>query len=133
MVTASNNGYSSASELRSSLNGGYLPTALFFRLKVGVRFTLRLAVYSQSVRLGAKPLKIHDQQIFQLSTCGYNPCVTSSLTRGWVCSIQLLLDLASAVILGSDSNGTHGHILLSQIRDSPQPGGPGSRMYIPQE
>jgi hypothetical protein len=27
--------------------------------------------------------------------------------------------LASAVILGSESRGTHSHVLLSQIRDSP--------------
>jgi hypothetical protein len=39
--------------------------------------------------------------------------------RGWVCSLQLLLALASAVILRSDSRGTCDHILLSQIRDSP--------------
>jgi hypothetical protein len=31
----------------------------------------------------------------------------------------VLLALASAVILGSESRGTHDHILLSQIRDSP--------------
>jgi hypothetical protein len=31
----------------------------------------------------------------------------------------LLLFLASAVILEYESRGTHGHILLSQIRDSP--------------
>jgi hypothetical protein len=41
------------------------------------------------------------------------------MTRGWVCRLQLLLDLASAVILRSESRGTHEHILLSQIRDSP--------------
>jgi hypothetical protein len=41
------------------------------------------------------------------------------LTRGWVCRLQLLLALASAVILRSESRGTHDHILLSQIRDSP--------------
>jgi hypothetical protein len=35
------------------------------------------------------------------------------------CRLQLLLLLASAVILRSDSRGTHDHILLSQIRDSP--------------
>jgi hypothetical protein len=57
----------------------------------------------------------------------------ASLMRGRVCRLQLLLVLASAVILGSDSRGTHGHILLSQIRDSPQPGGPGPRIYIIQE
>jgi hypothetical protein len=39
--------------------------------------------------------------------------------RGWVCRFQLLLALASAVILRSESSGTHDHILLSQIRDSP--------------
>jgi hypothetical protein len=31
----------------------------------------------------------------------------------------LLLVLASAVILRSESHGTHDHILLSQIRESP--------------
>jgi hypothetical protein len=40
------------------------------------------------------------------------------LTRGWVCRLQLLLDLASAVILGSEFRGAHNRILLSQIRDS---------------
>jgi hypothetical protein len=58
--------------------------------------------------------------IFQLSTCSYSPYVTSSLTRGWVCRLQLLLVLASAVILRSKSRGTHDHILLSQIRDFPK-------------
>jgi hypothetical protein len=31
----------------------------------------------------------------------------------------MLLAFASAVILGSVSHGSHGHILLSQIRDFP--------------
>jgi hypothetical protein len=35
---------------------------------------------------------------------------------GWVCRLQLLLTLGIAVILGSES---HDHILLSEIRDSP--------------
>jgi hypothetical protein len=39
--------------------------------------------------------------------------------RGWVSRLQFLLVLASAVMLRSESRGTHGHILLSQIRDSP--------------
>jgi hypothetical protein len=42
-----------------------------------------------------------------------------SMTRGRVCRLQLLLAFASAVILGSESLGTHDHILLSQIRDFP--------------
>jgi hypothetical protein len=36
-----------------------------------------------------------------------------------VCRLQLLLALASAVILGSESRGTRDHILISQIGDFP--------------
>jgi hypothetical protein len=38
--------------------------------------------------------------------------------RGWVCLLQLLLVLVSAVILGSEYRGTYDHILLSQFQDS---------------
>jgi hypothetical protein len=57
--------------------------------------------------------------VFQLNTCSYRPYVISSLKRGWVCRLQLLLVLPSAVILRPKSRGTHDHILLCQIRDSP--------------
>jgi hypothetical protein len=40
--------------------------------------------------------------------------VTSSVTRGWICRLQLLLGFASAVVFGSESRGTHDHILLFQ-------------------
>jgi hypothetical protein len=33
--------------------------------------------------------------IFQLYTCGYSPYVTSSLMKGWVCPLPLLLRLRS--------------------------------------
>jgi hypothetical protein len=69
--------------------------------------------------LATSPLRLTTHFIFQLKTCGYSPYVTSSLMRGWVCLFQLLLVLASAVILRSESHGTHDHILLSQIQDSP--------------
>jgi hypothetical protein len=39
--------------------------------------------------------------------------------RGRVCRLQLLLVLTSAVILRSESHRTYNHMLLSQIRDSP--------------
>jgi hypothetical protein len=42
-----------------------------------------------------------------------------SLMRGWVCSLQLLLGLAGIAVQGSESHGSHHHILLSQISDSP--------------
>jgi hypothetical protein len=57
--------------------------------------------------------------IFKMHTCGYSPYVTSSPVRGWVCHLQLLLVLASTVILRSETSRTHDHILLSQVRDSP--------------
>jgi hypothetical protein len=57
---------------------------------------------------------------FQLNTCFHSPYVTFSLTGGWVCSLQLLVVLASTVILRYDSCGTRDHILLSQIRDPPE-------------
>jgi hypothetical protein len=60
----------------------------------------------------------HKNIIFPLNTCGYSPYVTSSLKRGWVCHLKLLLVLASEVVLRSESRGTHDHILRSQIRDS---------------
>jgi hypothetical protein len=90
-------------------------------LLVRVRVTLRLAVYRQSVRLGAEPVETHAQNLFfsQMNTCGDSPYITSSPTREWVCHLQLLLALASTFILGSESRVTRDHILLSQIRDLP--------------
>jgi hypothetical protein len=66
----------------------------------------------------------------QLRVCYF---VSPSLTRGRVCNLLLFLVLASTFTLGSDSHGTQYHILLSQLLRLPQPGGPGPRIYIPQE
>jgi hypothetical protein len=75
---------------------------------------------SRPVCLGIKhPSGAYDQifvNVRQLRVCS---CGALSLTRGRVFRLQLLLDLASAVILGSESRGTRNHILLSQIRDFP--------------
>jgi hypothetical protein len=71
------------------------------------------------VCLGVKPRIEPKTNILLLSgSCGFVDGGASSLTRGRVCRLQLLV-LASTVILGSESCGTHDHILLSQIRDSP--------------
>jgi hypothetical protein len=59
-------------------------------VRVKARVTLRLAVYRQSVGLGAKPLEAHDQSLIffiQLNPYGKSPCVTSSLTRRWACPL----------------------------------------------
>jgi hypothetical protein len=64
----------------------------------------------------------HGDMLNQLSTgttlplsynCGYGPHVIFSLTRGWVCRLELLLVLARVVIVGSESSGTHDHILIT--------------------
>jgi hypothetical protein len=59
-------------------------------------------------------------------------CGAPSLTRSRVCSFQYLLGIAIAVFLRSESHGTHEHILSLRLR-FPQPGGPGSCIYFPQE
>jgi hypothetical protein len=74
-----------------------------------VRVTLWLAVYRRSVSLGAKPLETHDQYFFFTWTLA---------VIEWICRLQLLLAVASTIILGSESLGTDDHILLPHIRDS---------------
>jgi hypothetical protein len=81
---------------------------------VRVRITLRLAIYRQSIRRGIMPLETHDQIFF----LNWTPAVvTSSPTRGRLYCLQLVMTLACAFILRSESRRTHDHILLSQIQD----------------
>jgi hypothetical protein len=78
------------------------------------RFTVNQFVLAPS------PLRTKNNHSFiQLNTWDYSPYVTSTLTGGSVCRLQLLLALAIAVILRSESRGIHGHNLLSRIQDSP--------------
>jgi hypothetical protein len=90
--------------------------------------------YSSTHPHGIKSYVTTDGQSASLSWCqapirGLRPdfyyCQTVAgllmwgvLTRELVCRLQLLLVLASAVILVSESRGTRDHILLSQFRDS---------------
>jgi hypothetical protein len=107
-----------------------------YEVELEVEVNLRPTV-SRPVCLGVRrPSVTRDQFCFlleisfrQLRVCYF---VAPSLTRGRVCTVQLLLGLARAVTLGSKSRRTHYHILLSHLR-LPQLGGPGPRIYIPQE
>jgi hypothetical protein len=74
---------------------------------------------SASLSWNKHPSGAYDQifiTVRQLRVCW---CGALSLTRRWVCRLQLLLTLASTVIFWSESRGTRDHILLSQIRDFP--------------
>jgi hypothetical protein len=85
---------------------------------------VRELLYRQSLRLCDNPLRLTTSNfIFQPNTCGYSPYVTSSLTRGWVWRLQLLLVSPAQSFSGRRPRGTHDHILLFQIRDSPKLGG----------
>jgi hypothetical protein len=65
------------------------------------------------------PLETHDQYFFSTEHFFRSPYIISPLTRRWVCRLQLLLVPANAVFLGSESSGTHDHILQSQFPDFP--------------
>jgi hypothetical protein len=70
--------------------------------------------------LGVKPhLGPKTRFLLQSNKLWICSCGAPSLTRGRACRLQLLLTLANAVTLGSEFCWTHDHILLSQVRDSP--------------
>jgi hypothetical protein len=93
--------------------------------------TSRLAVYRPSVRLGVKPLETHDQTFFfQLNSCVNRPYVTSSLTRGRVCRLQLLPASPAQSFSCPESREAHDHFPLFQLRDSPNQDTTGPQIYM---
>jgi hypothetical protein len=75
--------------------------------------------------LATSPLRLTTSNfIFQVNTCDYSPYVTSSLMRGWVCRLQLLM------VRVPRSSGPYFAASDSRF---PQPGGPAPRIYILQD
>jgi hypothetical protein len=73
----------------------------------------------QCVLVSSTPLEPKEKKNVLLSdSCGFVDVGRPLWQRGRVCPLQLLLALASAVMFRSEFCGTH-HVLLSQIRDSP--------------
>jgi hypothetical protein len=80
-------------------------------------FTNILFVFYINYEFDSNELSLSFTTVFQFFV---PPDVTSSLTRGRVCHLQLLLVFASAVIIRSESHETNDHILLFRI-DTPLP------------
>jgi hypothetical protein len=76
--------------------------------------------FSRSVCPGIKhPSGAYDQIFITFWQLRFCFCGASSLTRWRVCLLYMLLALASAVLLGSESLCARDHILLSHIWDFP--------------
>jgi hypothetical protein len=91
---------------------------MFWMSKSKVKIMLRPTV-SRRVCLGVKhPSGAKDQIIITVRQFRVCLCGAPTLRRGGVCRLQLLLALASAVILSSESRRAHDRILLSQSRGS---------------
>jgi hypothetical protein len=65
--------------------------------------------------LAPSSLRLTTSNFFSINPCGHSPHGTSSLMRGWVSHLQLLLTIMSTVVLGSKSRGTHDHWGLENI------------------
>jgi hypothetical protein len=104
--------------------------------KVKIKVILRPRV-SRPVRLGVRhPSGTRDQFFFFLEICLDSFGFVILLRPLWGedgSVILLLLVLARAVPVLSESRRTQDRILLSQFLRLPQPGGPGPRIYISQE
>jgi hypothetical protein len=95
----------------------YLTNLVLVPTTTGIKSYVTTDGQSTSLSWNEAPIWILGPEFYYCQTVA-GLLLWGDLTRGRVCCLQLLLVLASTVILGSESRGTHDHILLSQIRDS---------------
>jgi hypothetical protein len=110
----------------------YQPRMMDDELKLKLNYD-RQSV-GHSVLVSGSHLELMTRFLFSVWQLRVSCCAAPSLTRGCVCNllVQLLLGLSRAVTLGVQVPQISDRILLSHLR-LPQPGGPGPRVYIPQE
>jgi hypothetical protein len=89
LVKASDKCYSSASVVKSCLNGGSLLAAQSSKSKSELLYDWRFTA-NQFV-LASSPLRPTARHFFQLNSCANSPYVTSSLTIRWVCLLWICL------------------------------------------
>jgi hypothetical protein len=98
-----------------------------------VRQSVSQSVLASDTHLGPATNFMHflfDYFFRQFRVCW---CGVPFLTRSRVCTFQFLPGIASAIFLRSESHGIHEYSLLSLFLRLPQPWGPGSCIYFPQE
>jgi hypothetical protein len=117
LVTASDNGYSCASGLKSFLNSGSIQTKLFLFFEFYVKTDGQPASLSwyKALIWGLRPDLYYSYDNYDV----FFSCGAPSLTRGRVWLLYMLLALASAIFLWSAPLGSLDHILLSHNWDFP--------------
>jgi hypothetical protein len=82
---------------------------------------------------GQHPSEAHDQLFVTVRQLRVSWCGGTLSDEGMDLYLTVAAGPCQHCLRGSISCGIYNCILLFQIRDSPQPGGPGSHTYFPQE
>jgi hypothetical protein len=113
-------------------NLNHWKTQVKVRVRVRVRVTLRLAAYRQSVRLGDKLLKTHDQHLLTEYLLSYSLCNILSDEKMGLSFTNAADPRQCSHSQVRVPRGSCTHFTVSNLR-LPQHGGPDPRIYISQE
>jgi hypothetical protein len=110
-------------QLSDSLFAEMLSITFLLVIQVEGKFILKLMVSRPVCPHVRKSSETRGEFLFRfygnyINTAADFSLWSSSLAGGWVFNLQLLLGLASAILLRSKSRGTRDHILLSSFKIS---------------